>query len=151
MKNKILILSPLLLTFFIYFASCCKEDICVNKLAGKYKCDVSGYSYSSSEPDIPLANSTIIEEVSIVDDSTLLLKVTIGDTPELYDTINLIANTMTNDSIYFDNYDHIVHSVAPTRSLRGYFTKNKLFFRVSLYYTPTQINRFDYYGKKKII
>ena len=149
MKNKILILSPLLLTFFIYFASCCKEDICVNKLAGKYKCDVSEYSYSSSEPDIPLANSTIMQEVSIVDDSTLLLKVTIGDTPEAFDTIDILQ--INNDTISFNNINHLVLGNPPDRIIHGFCYKHILNFKLALIRSPSHGQVYYFNGKKKMM
>lgn len=149
MKNKIFILSPILISILVFFISCCKEEICINKLAGRYKCDVSGYSYSSSEPDIPLANSTIIQEVSIVDDSTLLLKVTIGDTPEAFDTIDIIQ--INNDTISFNNTNHLVLGNPPDRIIRGFCYKNILNFKLALIRSPSHGQVYYFNGKKKII
>lgn len=150
MKKKIIILSPMLIGIMLFIISCCKEGSCVNKLAGKYKCVVSGYSYSSNEPNIPLPNSNITQEVSLIDDSTLILNISIGSSNELYDTVN-INGSSNNDTINFNNSNHLILTTNPVRFLRGFFVKNKIYIEYNLAVAPSNGKLYVYNGKKKLL
>lgn len=78
MKKNILLISPLLLLLLAVFTSCCKEDICTDKLAGNYKCSVIEY-IDISPGNYSYSNTTIVQKVRIASDSTLLFNVTVDN------------------------------------------------------------------------
>lgn len=151
MKKKIIFSIPIILFAFYFITSCCKKDeICIDKLDGKYRCKVSGTLYKSSGSEILFTDKTIIQNVNILNDSVLLLDRTIGNMDLVFDTIDIIKNNIVNDSIYFNNYDYIISGGTPRRVIRGYFYKNKIYFRLGILFSPTDSESYDYYGKKTI-
>lgn len=151
MKKLILLFIPILLFIFYICIGCCKEDICVNKLDGKYICTVEKYTFENlyRYSEIFIESRKTIQEIHIINDSTLYFNVTFGNTSLSYDTVNIISNISTNDSIFFNNYNHVIYGIGRIRYIHGYFNKNKIYLELDIAISPYSGEYYIYEGRKK--
>lgn len=150
MKNNIILLSPLLLFILLFFVSCCKEDICVNKLKGKYICKVNGTIRNASYND-SFNDSVIIQNISFLDDSQMLEEMTIDKDSRIFDTLIFYQSENSKDSILFRNYNPFLQRTTPIRTITGFFYLKTFYMSLMIMYNPTSSINCNYNGKKKII
>ncbi len=121
----------------------------MNKKSGKYICYVSGYSYQRYQDDVPIKNTTIIQNIDFINESIILLDVTIGNKNLPDDTVKIKYYDIEKDSIYFNNYSNIISGTSPIRALNGSIVKNKIRIHLYLTYNPYSGDSYTFQGIKK--
>ncbi|MEI6311460.1 MAG: hypothetical protein WCP57_04280 [Bacteroidota bacterium] len=151
MKKLVLLFIPILICLIYVCNACCKEEICVNRLDGKYICTVDKYTYENlyRYSELFIERRKTLQEIHIINDSTFTFDVTVGNLLLNDDTVNIIYNSSTKDSICFNNYNHVVYGIGQIRYIHGYFNKNKINFEVHIPTSPYSGVFYLYEGRKK--
>jgi hypothetical protein len=148
MKKKIIILSPILLGVLLFFISCCKDDICVNKLKGEYICKVNG-TITNGSFNHSFDDSIIIQNVRFIKGSQLIFEMSIDKDSRLYDTLIYKQSETSKDTILFSNYKPYLQRSTPVRSISGFFYLKSIYMSLLITYNPISSVKCKYYGNKK--